>query len=562
MSERKVGQIVTFKSNNGREGWKGCFERLENGELGWGKQYVYEGEDARLVKQEIGLAVQIVDVVADLLKIKHVKAVIQRDLGILIARGLKIYIRDINKSDKFSLIEPPADLDVQHENHNTPELKMSDTGLCVSHCLKQKEKPNWNNIDIYVKHVWIKSIHVDFKVQGWINYNFGLNLARDGIEVNDIYKEALSYDPTDPTNDGKVIQYIRNNYDPLDSPKRKDKINNQKDIEEAFADMLEIMNELFSEDPLELAGDESEKGQTGTIKKGSGNRKWEKIENVSIVDNTGDPNNPIKVIGPGHGGGGGVNHPGSGGQGIEPGGKYTVLRKTGNQDDNTGNVKPSVQIVYGEPSEPKPMAFMPTDGVLFLNEQFNAVKTLLYDMPKNRVFDMLFPLMAEAGIEYQTRNKAELSIPDFRAMVSRLLESMLAEEGEERKEMTSLCYICGKMAEVKAVEKLPNAKTKINATHDDNTVHSWTKVDSIESIGKQPKNMKVQRIKCPQCDKVGKAIAYRDNGDGKTKYYVKHEKIPGQWGRTKNFRIDKSRRCYIPEEKRDIVLKKLGRYIQ
>jgi hypothetical protein len=43
-------------------------------------------------------------------------------------------------------------------------------------------------------------------------------------------------------------------------------------------------------------------------------------------------------------------------------------------------------------------------------------------------------------------------------------------------------------------------------------------------------------------------------------YFVAHEKLKGTWGREKT--VAKLRRCYIKyQEQRNIVLKKLGRYI-
>ena len=52
-------------------------------------------------------------------------------------------------------------------------------------------KPKNNNIDVYVKNVFVEAINVeDYKVEGWVNNNFlELETNRDGIyEGDDNYK--------------------------------------------------------------------------------------------------------------------------------------------------------------------------------------------------------------------------------------------------------------------------------------------------------------------------------------------------------------------------------------
>lgn len=123
-----------------------------------------------------------------------------------------------------------------------------------------------------------------------------------------------------------------------------------------------------------------------------------------------------------------------------------------------------------------------------------------------------------------------------------------------------ICYTCSKKAEVKAVERLPNSGILIHAIHGDGTIHKWTEYSSVEKVGKQPRDMRPQEIRCPKCGKIGKAIGYRD-GKGEIRYYVKHGKIGGVWGKGK-MKVARSERCYMTPKQKDVVLKKLGRFIK
>jgi hypothetical protein len=416
MSERKEGKVVTFSSNNGKEGNIECLTVMSNGEIGWGKSFTYPQENAHLAKQEIGMAVQVVDVVPELLKIRSVSDSLRRDLGILIARyGFKVFIRDKSQGEEYKPITPPNDLDTKGEVHDQPELEQRN-GKYISHCLKRVEKPKWDNIDIYVKYVYIKSIHVDRKVTGWINYNaFNLNLARDGFENDEVYNEAME----------KFNKFIAANYEPLDSDKKRGKLQGEKELNEAFAKMLEKVPNLFPSDPLQLSGNQSDSGTAGEVKEGGRNKNWIKQENCKIVENAGDPEES-RIIAIGQGSGLDIRGGKGSAKGIEPDGKSTVIRQTDNDKKaRIGPVKPRPKTVEGD-AEDKPMVFMPDDTVLMLNTSWAAMRHLLYKIKVDRRIEILKPLMAEAVVEHITKKRPEISVPEYRQMVSQLVDQSLA----------------------------------------------------------------------------------------------------------------------------------------
>lgn len=126
------------------------------------------------------------------------------------------------------------------------------------------------------------------------------------------------------------------------------------------------------------------------------------------------------------------------------------------------------------------------------------------------------------------------------------------------------CIKCHKEAiEEKQIERLPDGGTLINALHADGKKCSWAEYDTIEDVmenRKKEKNPKI--IVCPACSKRGRINHYYKDDKKKenVSYLVVHEPIGGEWGRKS--KVKRVRRCYINDSnQRDIILKKLGRYI-
>jgi hypothetical protein len=124
----------------------------------------------------------------------------------------------------------------------------------------------------------------------------------------------------------------------------------------------------------------------------------------------------------------------------------------------------------------------------------------------------------------------------------------------------NICRVCFQSGKIKAVEKLANG-TAMLAIHEDGTEHHWLTYNSLDSVSYR-KREKPKIIVCPKCSKRGRLGEYhpKKNERDKIDFYVYHGKKDGYWGKDKKVR--KSNRCYIYDpEHRDIILKKLGRYI-
>ncbi len=121
------------------------------------------------------------------------------------------------------------------------------------------------------------------------------------------------------------------------------------------------------------------------------------------------------------------------------------------------------------------------------------------------------------------------------------------------------CMVCMQEAQsIIAVERLPDDGLLWKAKHENGTHHVWTEHPSFFI---QKKKRLPTKIKCPKCGKIGRVNAFtHSNNSYKINYYVAHEQRPGTWG--KKGTMKRMRRCYISDpEQREIILKKLGRFI-
>jgi endogenous inhibitor of DNA gyrase (YacG/DUF329 family) len=126
------------------------------------------------------------------------------------------------------------------------------------------------------------------------------------------------------------------------------------------------------------------------------------------------------------------------------------------------------------------------------------------------------------------------------------------------------CPICNEPGVRRAIERLPKAGLAMGCFHADGTVHRWAEFSSIDDMivkNKRKDGSDPRIIICPECGHKGRINDYHRNPQRPDviAYVVIHEKIKGTWGKEKKQRY--KRHWISKKEQRDIILKKLGRYI-
>jgi hypothetical protein len=124
------------------------------------------------------------------------------------------------------------------------------------------------------------------------------------------------------------------------------------------------------------------------------------------------------------------------------------------------------------------------------------------------------------------------------------------------------CLVCDAEGKTIPLEILPNGGVLYSMNHKNGIVHEWGQIPSMEILFKTEKaTPESRRLVCPKCNRRGRINAFIPNPKKPYKfdYVVVHGKIKGTWGKNK---LQKRDRCYIlDKDQRDIILKKVGRYI-
>ena len=204
---------------------------------------------------------------------------------IRIERGTKIFVND-------NRVTKPEGFDSEYP------LFQLDEGTWVKGNLKVVEKPQLNNLDIFVKNVYVDSKGFDFKVEGWLNYNkLQLTSSRDAI-----HEEGVEYE--------KFIQcltkYLEENYEKKKTENKEQHVKAEKQLGKMFVNVISSIREACPDMPKPLmAGSPS--GEIGTGTSCKGNDSDPCTEQKGIIDKTNTAEltiaKPIGGGGKGHKGG-------------------------------------------------------------------------------------------------------------------------------------------------------------------------------------------------------------------------------------------------------------------
>lgn len=247
-----------------------------------------------------------------------------------------------------------------------------------------------------MKYVYIRSIHVDYQVEGWVNCNsLELDLSRDRFlqGMDSLYDEF----------EKRLEKYlITNDFKKLKSEERK--LREQRQLEDLLNISQELFSQMYQDSTLPLIGKQMGKGIKGNVSMElQGEDKWETVGDVKITKGTLGTNDPVIPIGngPGEDGpGGGPKPPVT----IEEGGNSSVRKKTGNSDkEKEGMVRPQIQIeVLPKGSMPTLYLESATTAVLNIDREVSEV-ILTSQRQKNR--EVVLPYIVKAIVNFNTKEK-------------------------------------------------------------------------------------------------------------------------------------------------------------
>ena len=131
------------------------------------------------------------------------------------------------------------------------------------------------------------------------------------------------------------------------------------------------------------------------------------------------------------------------------------------------------------------------------------------------------------------------------------------------KQQYTECLKCGKQGIEQAGDTLPDKGTLIKVIHDDGNICEFVEYPSISTfLDRNKKQQNPKNIECPVCGKRGRIGNYRPSKDKNFhiwKYFIVHEHIEGYWG--KKNKIRKYKRCYLNDEQKNELIKKLGKNV-
>jgi hypothetical protein len=149
---------------------------------------------------------------------------LSKTFAIRIARGAKIFLNN-------NLIPKPEGFDA----NEYPLFQMHD-GAWIKGNLKVKEKPEINNIGIFVKNVLVDSKVFEFKVAGWLNCNKLIPISsRDGI-----HEEGADYEKFI----NGLIEYLKENYE-RKSQSKNENVKSEKQLTKLFASIIGSIRDIY-----------------------------------------------------------------------------------------------------------------------------------------------------------------------------------------------------------------------------------------------------------------------------------------------------------------------------
>ena len=323
--------------------------------------------------------------------IKNAKDILPRDSSLMhylskvyairIAKGAKIFLNG-NK------ILQPEDFDPK----DSPLFVMDD-GTIISGNLKAADKSQSNNIQVFIKTIFVDDLSFEHKVTGWINDNLLIpTSSRESIEETIRYREFHE----------KLTAYL-DEYFEKPTSERMSRMPNEKQ-------KIQLGLKLIQHQKERLSGEYDEASQfqgdiTGGMDKG---KKWIKKEGITLTDTGGDENAPPVIpIGPG------TRHPGTrhGGTGtkpgIEDGGDHDILTTESNTPRlRVGPIKANLKYIYSDAGFDRSPSEQINETKVLINTSWPQSKKAYKAKGEN--WEAVFlPVVAPALINYEIKIKEE-----------------------------------------------------------------------------------------------------------------------------------------------------------
>ena len=384
---------VEFHSNNEKVGMK-IIMTIE----GFYEEYM----NSNIAIPHHGLKVIIKHAKRSIVQDNRLKDYLSKTFAIKIARGAKIFVNGIQ-------IHKPIEFD--SSQFNLFEIN----GTKVSGNLNSVEKPKPNNIDIFVKQVFVDSKEFDYKVEGWINCDvLELETSRDGLyEGSSLYSEFIE----------KLLKHIDQNFDKRSENKDKG-IKSEKQIAKMFVNVVKTIYNLYPQmtKPL-LSGELSKERGYGNILHPTNDINATCIEQSGIIDNditippiTGKP------IGNGKG------HPKGNGESTarirEGDGK--VLSPSTIPFSGNGQIPEPKVVIIGV--DEKPVIYFNAPNRLVINSFRPSSKILVEAKPKDLALkSRVLPLLVRAGID-AFPGSSEMSKDEWFRMYDDVLDNVFRND--------------------------------------------------------------------------------------------------------------------------------------
>jgi hypothetical protein len=301
------------------------------------------------------------------------------------------------------------------EEFDPKQSKLFDveTGIPVYGNLKRVEEPNTNNIQIFVKGVFVEEKHFDLKVEGWIDCDYlELRTDRDGLyEGNELYVKFYK----------KLMSCLEVNF-PRTSENKDRVVKSGKHIEKMFFDVIRTILNIDPNMaiPLMSGNIPDERGIGNGSNLGGDAASSCTVQEGFVVDPTNTADRvTAKPIGdgPGHGPGDGE----STARIIKGDGKILApsgIMLLGN------NVIPQLTVVAA-PSECKPIVYFSPPNRLVINPSRPSSRIILEANTRDPIEmkSRVLPLLVRAGIEAFPKS-SEMSKEEWLKLHDQILDNM------------------------------------------------------------------------------------------------------------------------------------------